>query len=36
MSIGHIVIYLAILIVLALPFALAFILVRWLARRSRG
>lgn len=35
MSFGHIAIYLVILLLLALPVVGAFLLIRWLVRRSR-
>ena len=36
MSFAHAVIYIATLLILALPIALAFLLIRWVVRRSRG
>lgn len=36
MSLRHAAIYLAILLILAVPFALVFMLIRWVVRRSRG
>jgi hypothetical protein len=35
MSLGHITIYLVILLLLAVPFVLLFMLIRWLFRRSK-
>jgi hypothetical protein len=36
MSVDHAAIYIAILFILAMPAALAFVLTRWLVRRSRA
>ena len=36
MSLAHVAIYLAILLILGAPFVLLFMLIRWVVRRSRG